>query len=162
MTVCGLANRRRVTPRSAPASTRPPVRCPLQPVSPWSQFGPNESVIVIPAFLSQVPNPSWVGYVLPCNSMSNMVGIRELRQQTSSVMKRVLAGETIEITEHGHPIARIIPLRPGPLEQLALAGGVTLAEADLLDQLSEMSLPAPPTDSVLPSQSLLELRAEED
>lgn len=93
--------------------------------------------------------------------MSNTVGIRELRQQASSVLKRVLDGETIEVTEHGHPIARIVPLRTGPLEQLALEGLVTLARGDLLNLLDEMSLPARSMGSELPSQSVRELRAEE-
>jgi prevent-host-death family protein len=83
-----------------------------------------------------------------------------LRQQTSAVLKRVVAGETIDVTEHGHPIARLVPLRPSPLEQLALEGRVTPAAGDLIDLLDEMALPRPPTGSGLPSQSLSELRAE--
>ncbi|MDA8263894.1 MAG: type II toxin-antitoxin system prevent-host-death family antitoxin [Actinomycetota bacterium] len=93
--------------------------------------------------------------------MGNPVGIRELRQQTSSVMKRVVAGETVEITDHGHPIACIVPLRPGVLEQLTLEGRATSAVGDLLDLLDDMSLPAPSAGSVLPSRALAELRAEE-
>jgi prevent-host-death family protein len=45
--------------------------------------------------------------------MSTSVGIRELRQQVSAVLKRVVNGEVIEVTDHGHPIARIVPLRGG-------------------------------------------------
>lgn len=93
--------------------------------------------------------------------MSNTVGIRELRQQASRVLKRVVAGEVVEITEHGHPIARIVPLRPGVLDQLAAEGRATQASADLLDLLDELSLPAPPAGSMLPSEALAELRAEE-
>jgi prevent-host-death family protein len=93
--------------------------------------------------------------------MGNSVGIRELRQQASSVLKRVKAGEIVEVTEHGHPIARIVPLRTGILEQLTMDGRATSAEGDLLDLLDEMSLPAPSAGSVLPSQALAELRAEE-
>jgi prevent-host-death family protein len=55
--------------------------------------------------------------VLP---VSSSVGIRELRQQASAILKRVVAGEAIVVTEHGHPIARIVPLRPSPLEQLMM------------------------------------------
>ena len=93
--------------------------------------------------------------------MSNTVGIRELRQQASSLLKRVVAGETIEVTEHGHPIARIVPLRPGALEQLIVEGRATAADGDLLDLLDEMSLPAPSVGSELPSRALAELRAED-
>lgn len=93
--------------------------------------------------------------------MSNSVGIRELRQQASSVLKRVKAGEIIEVTEHGHPIARIVPLRTGILEQLTMDGRATAGEGDLLDLLDELSLPAPSVGSVLPSQALTDLRDEE-
>ncbi len=65
--------------------------------------------------------------------MINRVGIRELRQQASAVLKRVAGGEVIEVTDHGHPIARIVPLRPGALDQLVLEGRATEATGDLLD-----------------------------
>ena len=38
------------------------------------------------------------------------VGIRQLRQNASALLRLVAAGETIEITDHGHPVARIVPL----------------------------------------------------
>lgn len=94
-------------------------------------------------------------------SMVNSVGIRELRQQASSVLKRVAAGEVIEVTVHGHPIARIVPLREGTLSQLILEGRATSAQGDLLDLADEMSLPGRPVGSQAPSQALAELRAEE-
>jgi prevent-host-death family protein len=37
------------------------------------------------------------------------IGIRELKAQTSAVLRRVEAGETVEITNHGRVIARIVP-----------------------------------------------------
>lgn len=41
------------------------------------------------------------------------VGIRELKQQTSSILRRVREdGEIIEITYHGETIARLIPVNP--------------------------------------------------
>ncbi len=93
--------------------------------------------------------------------MSNTVGIRELRQHASAVLRRVVAGEVIEVTDHGHPIARIVPLVPGALEQLLLEGRAIGAEADLLGLAEEMDLPAPSVGSALPSEALAELRAEE-
>jgi prevent-host-death family protein len=91
--------------------------------------------------------------------MSNRVGIRELRQQASAVLRRVVRGESIEVTDHGHPIARIVPLRPGMLDQLVLEGRATEAEGDLLDMADEMGLPA--AGASLPSVALAELRADE-
>jgi prevent-host-death family protein len=38
------------------------------------------------------------------------IGIRELNQNTSQVLARVTAGETVEITDRGHPIARLGPV----------------------------------------------------
>jgi prevent-host-death family protein len=99
--------------------------------------------------------------VLPCGPVSNSVGIRELRQQASAILKRVVAGEAIVVTEHGHPIARIVPLRPSPLEQLMIEGRATEAEGNLIDVLDEMGLPAEPTGNILPSAALAELRADE-
>jgi len=50
------------------------------------------------------------------------VGIRELRQDASGVLKDVKEGATIEITEHGHPIAHIIPIQRSGWEELIAAG----------------------------------------
>ena len=93
--------------------------------------------------------------------MSNTVGIRELRQQASAVLRRVVAGEAIEVTEHGHPIARIVPLRPGVLDQLVLEGRATEQTGDLLDLVDTLGLPAAPRGSTPPSVALAELRADE-
>jgi prevent-host-death family protein len=93
--------------------------------------------------------------------MSNCVGIRELRLQTSRVLKRVTAGEVVEVTEHGHPIARIVPLRPSAFDQLTAEGRAIEAAADLLETLDDLSLPAAPAGRMLPSAALAELGAEE-
>lgn len=95
------------------------------------------------------------------DTMSNTVGIRELRQQTSALMRRVVAGQVIEVTDHGHPIARIVPLRPGVLDQLVLEGRATESEGDLLDLLEDMDLPAREPGDALPSAALAALRADE-
>ena len=94
-------------------------------------------------------------------TVSNSVGIRELRQQASAVLKRVVHGETIEVTDHGHPIARIVPLQPGVMDQLVLEGRATEADGDLLDLVDEMGLPGDARGLVLPSVALAELRSDE-
>lgn len=38
------------------------------------------------------------------------VSVTELNQQTAKVLDRVKAGESLEIREHGRPIARIVPI----------------------------------------------------
>lgn len=62
------------------------------------------------------------------------IGIRELQQHASGVLRRVRGGEGIEVTERGHPVAVLIPQRGGSaLEALRAAGRVTPAEGDVLD-----------------------------
>lgn len=85
-------------------------------------------------------------------------GIRELRQNASALIKRVMAGETIEVTERGRPVARIVPLRGrSVLDQLIAEGRATEPTGDLLD-LRPVSLP-PGTRRL--SDVLAELRADE-
>lgn len=65
------------------------------------------------------------------------VGVRELRDNLSRHLAQVRSGSTITVTEHGRPIARIVPVgRPTALESLRAAGKVTSArqpKADLPD-----------------------------
>jgi prevent-host-death family protein len=65
-------------------------------------------------------------------------GIRELRQRASELLRRVEAGETIQITDRGRPVAVLSPLPgEGPSAQLRATGDLVAAERDLA------SLPAP-------------------
>jgi prevent-host-death family protein len=66
------------------------------------------------------------------------VGVRELRQRASELLRRVEAGETIEVTDRGRPVALLTPVPDaGPLERLRAAGEVASPVGDLDD------LPAP-------------------
>ena len=60
------------------------------------------------------------------------VGLRELRHHTSEVISRVRRGETIEVTEHGTPVARLVPYgrpeRPAVLARLEAEGRLRLAK----------------------------------
>lgn len=73
--------------------------------------------------------------------MENMseVGIRALKQNASKVVARAKAGESITITEHGKPVARLIPIRRSRIEELIEAGLATPAKGRLRD------LPPPAT-----------------
>jgi prevent-host-death family protein len=59
------------------------------------------------------------------------VGLRDLRHHTSEVLARVRHGETIDITEHGRLIARIVPVgerEPAAvLARLVASGRASLA-----------------------------------
>ena len=62
------------------------------------------------------------------------VGIRHLRQNASALIRRAIAGETIEVTEHGRPVARIVAMRAGSvLDQMIAEGRATGSSGDLLD-----------------------------
>jgi prevent-host-death family protein len=88
------------------------------------------------------------------------VGVRELRQNASAVLRRVLAGESIEITQRGRPVALLVPL-PEPtdvVERLVAQGLATPARGDLLELPPPIKLPP---GSRLPSEILDELRSDE-
>lgn len=58
------------------------------------------------------------------------VGIRELRQNLSIYVDRVKDGETLEVTEHGHPVAELTPIRPRSkslYDQMVADGRITPA-----------------------------------
>lgn len=52
------------------------------------------------------------------------MGIRELRDSITTTIRRVRAGETIEITHHGQPVAVLAPVRADRVERLAAAGDI--------------------------------------
>lgn len=53
------------------------------------------------------------------------VGVRELRDKLSRHLADVQAGRTVTVTDHGRPIARIVPVqRPTKLEQLRDEGRI--------------------------------------
>ena len=56
------------------------------------------------------------------------VGVRELRDGLSRHLSAVREGHTITVTDHGKPVARIVPVdEPTALERLVAAGRVTRA-----------------------------------
>jgi len=86
-------------------------------------------------------------------------GIRELRQRASELLRRVEAGETIEITDRGRPVAILAPLPDhGPIDRLRATGDLVPASADLKDLAEPMALA---TGQELPSSILDRLRRDE-
>ncbi len=54
------------------------------------------------------------------------VGISELRRVAGALIRRVIEGETIEVTKRGRPVARIVPLfGMSVLDQMAANGRAT-------------------------------------
>jgi prevent-host-death family protein len=84
------------------------------------------------------------------------IGVRELRQHASRYLERVVAGETLEVTDRGRPVARLVPVRTEPWADMVASGRVTPAE-DVTDIADE-----PPGEyEVEPSAVLAAMRAEE-
>jgi prevent-host-death family protein len=93
---------------------------------------------------------------------SHSIGIRELRQHASVYVDLVEKGQTVDITNRGRLVARLVPARDAesPLERLVAAGIIQPAEdpGSLLD-----IEPAPPVPQGQPTASeiLLQMREEE-
>jgi prevent-host-death family protein len=87
------------------------------------------------------------------------VGVRELRQTASELLRRVAQGETFEITDRGRPVAVLSPVPEGsPLERLRATGLVEPATEEV-DDLPE-PLPLSP-GAEAPSAALARLRQDE-
>lgn len=87
------------------------------------------------------------------------IGVRELRQRASDVLRLAERGETFQVTDRGRPVALITPLRvASALEQLRAAGDVSAAVGGMDDLPAPLSLP---TGAVAPSTVLARLRANE-
>ena len=88
------------------------------------------------------------------------VGVRELRQNLSVYLRRVKAGETLEVTERGQTVARLTPQPPeslSPLQRLIAEGRATAPTR------SHRNLPPPmKIDGVSVSEILQQMRDEDD
>jgi prevent-host-death family protein len=86
------------------------------------------------------------------------VGVRELRQNLSVHLRKVRAGETLEVTEHGRPVAILAPIpeeAPTALERLIASGRATAPVGDLLHLGPPLGRP-----SLRVSRALQEVRRE--
>lgn len=60
------------------------------------------------------------------------MGIRQLRDNLTSAVRRVRAGETIEITHDGEPVALLTPIPKDKLSRLIAEGIVTPPKGPLV------------------------------
>lgn len=91
------------------------------------------------------------------------VGVRELRQNLSVYLERVKAGETLEVTEHGQPVAQLGPRRDKPtsiLDQMIADGRATPATIRPRDIPPPLPNPQPGTSPL--SDILRQMRDEDD
>ncbi|MPZ71399.1 MAG: type II toxin-antitoxin system prevent-host-death family antitoxin [Actinobacteria bacterium] len=87
------------------------------------------------------------------------IGIRELRQHASRYLRLVEAGERVEVTDRGRPVALLVPIvDKAPIEKLIGDGRASVVELDLLD----LGDPLQGRDGVpLPSEVIVSTRADE-
>jgi prevent-host-death family protein len=87
------------------------------------------------------------------------IGVRELNQHTSKYIAMVKDGETIEVTERGRLVARLVPApRTGTiLDDLVAAGRVTPATTSW----HELPAPLDPKDGINVADELVATREEE-
>jgi prevent-host-death family protein len=87
------------------------------------------------------------------------VGVRELRQRASELLRRVEQGETIEVTDRGRRVAVLSPPPEGnPLDRMRAVGEIEPAKGTL-DDLPEPLVLARGRER--PSEVLRRLRQNE-
>jgi prevent-host-death family protein len=85
--------------------------------------------------------------------MAQRVGVRELRQNLSVYLRRVKAGESLEVTERGRPVARLVPPSTGDQywDRMIAEGKVRPAKGSIKDLPPPIKLPpgAKPLSQIL-------------
>lgn len=84
------------------------------------------------------------------------IGVRELRQHASRYLDRVAHGESLEVTDRGRPVARLVPVTSDAWADMISSGRVRPAEdgTDVADEV-------PGDYDVYASAVLAEMRADE-
>lgn len=113
----------------------------------------------LPQALNQVTRRAWVN-VLHCRTVDNdRVGLRELGQNVSRVMERIKKGESLVVTEHGTPIARLEPYKArSRLDDMIAEGDAIPAEISIEEYLATY---VPIESDIRLSDVLKEMRDEE-
>jgi prevent-host-death family protein len=79
------------------------------------------------------------------------IGIRELRDNLTSTIRRVRAGEAFEVTHDGEPVAVLAPVGRNRLDELIARGEATPATRPL-----DLSRPLHPNTSGRPLSEILD------
>lgn len=92
------------------------------------------------------------------NPLRTSCGVRELRQSASQILDQVKNGTVVEITEHGVPVARLVPIKNSVYEEYIEAGLIVRAvNSDWRPSKNPIKI----TGSKSSTDVLIELRAEE-
>lgn len=72
--------------------------------------------------------------------MSDEISVRELRDHTAEVLRRVEAGEQLRVTVDRRPVARLMPLpaRTSWVPRRRVLDSLTQADADLCGELDRV------------------------
>ena len=89
------------------------------------------------------------------------IGVRELRQHASRYLARVRAGETIEVTDRGKPVARLVPVAREETWQDLIDAGVIIPAENPNARLEDIEPGPPITDGPTLSEILQQMRDEE-
>ena len=91
------------------------------------------------------------------NPLRASCGVRELRQSASKILDQVKDGVVFEITEHGIPVARLVPITKSLYEEYVAAGLIIPAENPITRfEVPTYKLKGKKTSTEL----LMEIRAE--
>ena len=101
-------------------------------------------------------------YMSERDSQPARVGVRELRQNLSVYLARVKAGETLDVTEHGQPVAQLGPRLAKPISILdqMIADGRAKPATRRPSDIPPL-LPNPDPDGPTLTEVLLQMRDEE-
>ena len=92
------------------------------------------------------------------NPLRTSCGVRELRQSASQILDQVKTGTVVEITEHGVPVARLVPIKNSLYEEYIESGLIIPAvNSDWRPTKNPIKIKGNKTST----EVLLELRAEE-
>jgi prevent-host-death family protein len=83
------------------------------------------------------------------------IGIRELKATLSKCVREVKSGRTIVVTEHGQPVARIIPEAVSPRERIE-----ALKKAGTIAWSGRRLRPAKPAGKVRGNRTVADLIVE--
>ncbi|MFE1786137.1 type II toxin-antitoxin system Phd/YefM family antitoxin [Streptomyces sp. NPDC059506] len=86
------------------------------------------------------------------------IGLRDLSHHTSRIVNRVRQGEVIEVTDHGKPILRLVPIKEGESVRDRLISEGRLRPALTTELPAEISFA---DEGPSPSEALADLRDEE-
>ena len=90
------------------------------------------------------------------------VGVRELRQNLSVYLRRIAQGETLRVTDHGHPVALLTPIPTtgdSVLDDLEAQGRIRRPRSG---RRRRPPVPLPPDGGPTLSEVLQHMRDEDD